>query len=302
MRNAKGLSHHLAWFIFHFALLALVSLGGCVGLFRQEEPPLREATAEQLTQLLREREEAIQTLKGLFRAQIKGPGIPVAQRVEGVLFYRRSSALRLQGFNHVGGPLFDFTLADDQYKLQVPGQPISTGRVVDLQRMEPFGRPLQLSLLAISGAVGIASVAKGERVVLAEEGDRYRLDVLSSATGPSGGDGPVRRIWFERRSLEVVQEDRVTETGTLEATVRLEDFRPVDLPGPAAASGSSTVKVGAILKPFKIMTQDGQGEGTLQLTFHEIIPNPEIKPEELGTADSGSGGQSTMPIAFGVMR
>ncbi len=267
-------------------VLALASLAGCAGLLRHEEPPLQEATAEQLTQLLREREEVIQTMKGLFRAQIKGPGIPLAQRVEGALVYRRSSGLRLRGFNHVGGALFDFTLADDLYTLHVPGRPVVTGRVVDLERMETLGRPLRLSLLAIGGAVGIASVAKDERVLLVEEEDRYRLDVWSSvATGLSRGGGPIRRIWFERRSLEVVQEDRLTEAGTLEATVRLEDFRPVDLPTrPAAASGPLAPMANAILKPFKIMTQDGQGQGTLQLTFHEIIPNPEIRPEELGLA------------------
>jgi hypothetical protein len=199
------------------------------------------------------------------------------------MVYRRSGGLRLQGFNHVGGQLFDLTLTDDRYKLRLPGQSVFTGLVVDLERMEKLGRPLQLSLLAVSGAVGIASVAKGEQVLLVEEGDRYRLDVLSPlAGGPAGTGRPIRRIWFERRSLEVVQEDRLTEAGTVEATIKLEDFRPVDLP------------VGPLLKPFKIVTQDGQGQGTLQLTFHEIIPNPEIKPEELGLAGTGNAEREMM--------
>lgn len=281
--------------------LALLVLSGCAGLLRPEEFQLKEATAEQLALLLREREDVIQTMKGLFRAQIKGPGIPLAQRVEGAMFYRRAGGLRLQGFNQVGGQLFDLILADDLYKLRLPGQPALTGRVVDLERMEKLGRPLQLSLLAMNGAVGVASVAKGETMLLVEEGDRYRLDVLSSlATEPSGIGRPIRRLWFERRSLEVVQEDRLTEAGTVEATIRFEDFRPVDLPvKPLAASDSVVTQAGAILKPFKIITQDGQGQGTLHLTFHEIIPNPELKPDELGFVRWDKGGGMERMVASG---
>ncbi len=283
------------------ALLALVNLVGCAGLFKQEEPQLKEATAEQLTLLLREREEAIQTMKGLFRAQIKGPGIPLAQRVEGAMFYSRTGRLRLQGFNQVGGQLFDLILADDLYKLRVPGQPAFTGRVVDLQRMEKLGRSLQLSLLAMNGAVGIASVARGETVLLVEEGDRYRLDILSAvATGSSGVGRPVRRLWFERRSLEVVQEDRLTEAGTVETTMKFEDFRPVDVSVKALpASDAADIQAGAILKPFRIITQDGQGQGTLQLMFHEIIPNPDLKPDELGVVRREDGGRMKRLMASG---
>jgi hypothetical protein len=250
---------------------------------REEQFEFKEATAEQLVQLLREREEAIQTMKGLFRVQVKGPGMFFAPRVEGAMFYRRAGGLRLQGFNQVGGQLFDFILADDLYRLRLPGQPVVTGRVGDLERMERVGRPLQLSLLAMSGAVGIASIAEGEEVLLTEEGDRYRLYVFSSAARDlSGTSRPTRRLWFDRRSLEVVQEDRLTDTGTVETTITLEDFRPVSLPAKEAGGGT-------ILKPFRIVSQDGQGQGTLQVTFHEIIPNQELKPEELGVA-LGNGG------------
>jgi len=278
--------------ILYLVSCTLLFLSGCAGLSRQEEFPLQEVTAEQLVQLLREREEVIQTMKGLFRAQVKGPGIFFAQRVEGAMFYRRAGGLRLQGFNQVGGQLFDFTLADDFYKLRLPGQPVITGRVGDLERMERVGRPLQLSLLAMSGAVGIASVAEGEEVLLTEEGDRYRLYVFSSAARDlSGASRPTRRLWFDRRSLEVVQEDRLTETGAVETTITLEDFRPISLP--VKTAGADT-----ILKPFKIILQDGQGQGTLQVTFHEIIPNQELKPEELGAVlgelgENGNGRRSS---------
>jgi hypothetical protein len=73
-----------------------------------------------------------------------------------------------------------------------------------------------------------------------------------------------------------VQEDRVDSTGRLEASVRFEDFRSLQ---PSPPDGAAS-----LVKPFKVTIQDGQGMGALQLTFHEIVPNPVLRPEDLGMA------------------
>jgi len=280
--------HIFAFCVFTFYLAALP---GCTTWPWRSEPPLREATAGQLTDLLREREAAIQTMKGLFRAQIKGPGIPFAQRLEGVMFYRRPNALRLQGFDQLGGELFEFVLGEDLYRLRLPSMGrVYAGRPAELERMGEMGRPFQLSIWAMSGAVGTAPVSNGERVRLSEDGDRYRLDVLAQKeNGSSEAARPVRRIWFERRSLQVVQEDRLTVAGDVEATISFEDFRPVGAsqPGGTLTTDASGL-AGPMLKPFKITTRDGQGRGTLQLTFHELVPNPTLRPEELGSVRANS--------------
>lgn len=254
----------------------LASLSGCAWVARTEVP-LRETTATQLTQLLKEREAAVQTVKGLFRVQVKGVVSFLAQRVEGAMYYRRPDALRLQGFNQVGGPLFDFVVAEDLYRLRLSTSgKVYTGRLGDLQDLGAISKPIQLSLLAMSGAVGTASVGEGEQATLTDDGDRYRLDVTGAPDGAAEGAKPRRRIWFDRQSLQVVQEDRLSESGRLEATVRFEDFRAVQTPSPDGT--------GPLLKPFKVTIQDGQGAGTLQLTFHEIVPNPVLKPEDLSVA------------------
>jgi hypothetical protein len=36
------------------------------------------------------------------------------------------------------------------------------------------------------------------------------------------------------------------------------------------------------MRPFAIRMTDGQGSGSLQVTFHELVPNEPIKPSELG--------------------
>ena len=288
-KKAKGQS----WVSFTFALylLPLAFLAGCAGWPWRSEPPLREATAGQLTDLLREREAAIQTMKGLFRAQIKGPGISIAQRLEGAMFYRRPNALRLQGFDQLGGELFELVLGEDLYRLRIPSMGrVYAGRPAELERMGELGRPFQLSIWAMSGAVGTAPVSNGERVRLSEDGDRYRLDVLApKENGSSEAARPVRRIWFERRSFQVVQEDRLTLAGDVEATIFFEDFRPVGASQPGGTlTADASGLAGPMLKPFKITTRDGQGRGTLQLTFHELVPNPTLRPEELGSVRANS--------------
>lgn len=263
------------------SLLFLLT-AGCAGW--PWAPGMKEATAEDLTQLLREREAALHTVKGLFRVQMKGPAGLFAQRVEGAMYYRRPDLLRLQGFNQVGGSLFDFALAEERYRLRLPSGKVYTGRIEDLAELGPVSRPIELSMLAMSGIVGTASVGRDQTVALAEDGDRYRLDVMR----PGPGGKPFRRIWFDRQTLQVVQEDRLAGSGEVEASVQFDDFRPVPLPALATSADPPV----SLLKPFKVTTRDGRGMGAVQLIFHEIVPNPDLRPEELGVA-RGEGRRET---------
>lgn len=265
------------FFLFTFFL----ALSGCAWFRGQPDVPLLEATADELTELLRQRAEAIQTMKGLFRAQIKGPGILLPQRIEGAMFYRRPDSLRLQGFNHLGGPLFDFRLDNDLYALRLAttGQ-VYAGKAAELERMGKIGRPFRLSVWAVNGAVAVSPVRVDEQVRLSTEDQLYRLDVLTPVQAQNGGGfRPTRRIWFDRHNLQVVQEDLLDHAGQVDATSRFADYRAVALP---SINGSATgLGLSTILKPFKVTTEDGHGQGTLQLTFHEIVPNPALKPGEL---------------------
>ncbi len=265
--------------------LALTILAGCAVWLPRVEVPLKEATAAELMALLREREAAIQTMKGLFRVSIKGDGILIAQRMEGAIYYRRPNAMRLQGFTPLGSELFEFVLSDDLYKLRLPMMSrVLTGRASEMGKMGQLARPFQLSVWAMSGAVGIASVAEHERVTLAEDGDRYRLDVFGAGEDDSRSRTVVRRIWFERRSFQVVQEERLSPTGELEAVMYFDDFRPVG----ESDNGRQAQHVrggsrAPLMRPFKITMEDGHGRGSLQVTFHEIVPNAPLRPADLGT-------------------
>ena len=71
---------HFSFFILPFALALLAS---CTSVAPREEAPLKQATVEALTALLSQREVAIQTMKGLFSAKVRGGLITIASRMEG---------------------------------------------------------------------------------------------------------------------------------------------------------------------------------------------------------------------------
>jgi hypothetical protein len=257
--------------------VAFALLSGCALLAPSEEAPrLKHATAEQLSALLREREAAIQNLKGLFSAKVRGGLLPITTRVEGTLYYRRPNAMRLRGFTAVGSELFEFLQTNDQFTLRLP----TIGRVLsgtrsDTSEMGKLARPFQLSVWAMDGVLGTGALASDETVRVSEEGDRYRLEV----SGPSSTGASLvrRRLWFDRRLLLVVREERLTEAGELDASIEYDDFRAI---------GDNLILTGIsespLLRPFKISLEDGQGQASVQVTFHELIPNQPLKPTELG--------------------
>ncbi len=264
--------HHVAWIILNciFSLLA-----GCAQFAPHEEVQLKQATVEELTALLSQREAAIQTMKGLFSAKVRGGIIPIASRVEGSLYYRRPNAMRLRGFTAVGGELFEFVQVEDQFRLRLPTMGrILSGSLSDMNEMGKLARPFQLSVWAMGGVLGTGKVANDETVTLVEEGDRYRMEV--SGPSPSGARFIRRRLWFERRLLQVVQEDRLTESGAVEAAIQYEDFRTIGEVEEVSTDGGRH-----LLRPFKIFLNDGKGQGSVDVRFHEMTPNLPLTAADL---------------------
>jgi len=264
--------------------VAFGSLSGCALFGPSDTMPLKQATAEQLTALLQEQAEEVRTIKGLFSAKITGGILPIGQRVQGTVFYQRPNAIRLRGFTAVGSELFEFVQVEDQFKLRLPtmGREV-VGRPSETDRLGQLTRPFQLSVWAMSGIIGTQVVGPEEQVRLTEDGDRYRLDVWIGSGNNGATPMVTRRIWFDRRNLLVVREEKLSPAGDIEATMQFEDYRAVGASETVgAANVQQPVAAKRILRPFAIHMTDGQGSGSLHVTFHELIPNEPIKASELG--------------------
>src|SRR4029077_2864160 len=151
----------------------------------REEVRLKQATVEELTALLSQREAEIRTMKGLFSARAGGRIIAIASRMEWALYYRRPSAMRLRGFTAVGSELFEFVQADDQFRLRLPTMGrVLTGHPADMSEMGKLARPFQLSVWAMRGVLGTGTIGVNETAQVIEDGDHYRLDI--SGPAPNG--------------------------------------------------------------------------------------------------------------------
>ena len=278
-RNAKRFVRVLC-----LCTLVLGFLSGCALFGSSDTTSLKQATAEQLTALLQEQTDEVRTIKGLFSAKITGGILPIGQRVQGTVFYQRPDSIRLRGFTAVGTELFEFVQVEDQFKLRLPtmGREV-VGRPSEPDRLGQLTRPFQLSVWAMSGIIGTQAVRPAEQVRLTEDGDRYRLEVLAEPNTHGSGRLVIRRIWFDRHNLLVVKEERLSPGGDIEATMQFDDYRVVGVP---ETGGSINIQdppvTKRILRPFTIHMTDGQGSGSLHVTFHELVPNQPIKPSELG--------------------
>ena len=229
-------------------------------------------TAEELVILLREREIAVETLKVQFAVEASGAALKVPQRMEAAMVYRRPGTIRLQTFARMGFPVFDLVLADGQYRLLYPMQGKSQkGSVAELDHKGALGAPISLGLLATLGSLG-GMFLPTDQVVLREENDQYVLDVMPV----SEGGNVARRLWFTRSTLEVARQDLFDASGALQATMVYQDYRAV---GSTAA--------GPLTWPTRVQAEDGMGRTKLVLTFHDVIPNPELTSQDWGSVGVG---------------
>lgn len=269
---------------FLIVLSVTAVFAGCASSVPKEELPLKLVTAEQLTTLLQQRDAAIYSMKGLFTAKVRGGLMPISTRVEGTVHFRRPNALRLRGFTSFGNELFEFVQGDDWYKLRLPMEgKVYAGRQSDMKELGKLARFSQLSAWAVGGVLGTSSIGKEETASVVEDGDRYRLDVYASSSHATGAaPQAIRRLWFDHRLL-LVQEDRLAVDGEVDATIRYDDFRLLEN-STISPSRTTVEQQHGLVRPFKVSLEDGHGQGTIQVTFHELHHNQVIRAEDLGQA------------------
>ncbi len=273
----------LAFFLLPFSL-GLVSCALWEPAVKTPAAPLRAATAEELAGLLEQREGTLRTVKGLFSAEVKSSGFPIAQTVYGTLFYSRREALRLQGFDRFGGRIFDFVLEPARYHLHVPSERRRiTGSPAELARRGGISDSVRLSILAMSGLLGVEPVQPGARMTLEEDDDLYRLDVRHAHLDQAWEGAVTRQIWFERRAFNVVRERRFAPDGTLIGTLELADFRPASSRPEVETTTAAPLSDDLVL-PFQIKATNGENNGRIEITFSEIQPNVPLRDGDLRLA------------------
>jgi outer membrane lipoprotein-sorting protein len=256
---------------------------GCTTVSRPPSaaPPPPMLTAQELVARLQERGAVIQTLKAQFSIEATGKEIKGTQRMEAAMIYQRPNQIRLRTFARIGFPIFDLMLIDDRYQMKIPMQgKLLNGRVTDLDQHQGLGPSILLGVQATLGNLNGATVSATDHLTLHDEAGQYVLEVTPSVNG-SGG----RRLWFDQGTLELVREEFLDSAGQTQATIVFLDYRPV-----GSVAADSKGQVVEIVRPYLVRAEDASGRAKLVLTFREIVPNPELSPEDWGVT-------AAMPLA-----
>ena len=261
----------------------LLSVAACVifsaGCARVAHPPSvapapPPLSAEELAARLQERAAAIQTLRAQFSIEATGKEIRGTQRMEVAMIYQRPDLVRLRAFARIGLPIFDLTLISDRYQMKIPMQgKFLTGRVTDLDRQEGLGPSILLGVQAILGNLNGTTVLPTDQLTLREADGQYVLEVIPIVPGTAGA----RRLWFDQRTLELVRQEFLDASGRSQATILFQDYRSV-----GSTAAGATGQVLPIVRPYLVRAEDANGRAKLVLTFREIVPNPELSPQDWG--------------------
>ena len=248
------------------------------GCARVAHPPVvtppPPVSAKELGARLQERAAAIQTLRAQFSIEATGKEIRGTQRMEVAMIYQRPDLVRLRAFARIGLPIFDLTLINDRYQMKIPMQgKFLTGRVADLDRQEGLGPSILLGVQAILGNLNGTTVLPTDQLTLREVDGQYVLEVIPIVPGTAGA----RRLWFDQRTLELVRQEFLDASGQSQATILFQDYRSV-----GSTAAGVTGQALPIVRPYLVRAEDANGRAKLVLTFREIVPNPELSPQDWG--------------------
>jgi len=266
-------------FIRVFPLVCILWGGGCVSSTTVTELPKRHTTAKQLLVKLDQKEQAISSLKALFRANLEGEGFPVSYRVDGVFLYKRPHTIRLKGFTRFGGILFNFLLKGDRYRMVLPSEnQVFVGDVGDLHPSNSVSLPVQLSLRAMEVVLGKVRGTPEDLVTFLEDGNRYRFDVQESSQGQNFQGYPrlTKRVWVDGQHLQVNQVEYLSSQGDMTLAIHAKDFRRV--------KDASPVQSTTIVLPYQVQAENFREQGSVELEFQEIVANANLDPKEFGLA------------------
>lgn len=243
-------------------------LAGCAGLLQGSLTAVPEDQRQSVLDSLRQKEDSIRTLRGLFQASVSGSGMPFSQRFNGMMSYVSPDRVHLRGFLRFGVPMMDFHREGNEYRLYFPAENQSvTGHVDGVGERTQWDQTVQLSIRALDAVLGKISGLAGADIRISKSTTHYRLDWIAEQTADDATQEDfLVRTWVDVKTLELTSiEYRQSYDGVV-ISVECEDYRDVKTP---SASGQERVRL-----PFVVTATDHRsGGGSITLNFQEFVLN-----------------------------
>jgi len=243
-------------------------VGGCAGLDQGSFTAVPDLQRQQVLEALRQKENTIRTLRGLFQASFSGSGIPFSQRFNGMMSYASPATVHFRGFLKFGVPMMDFHREGNAYELYFPAEnEVITGQIEGGSSLTQWDQTVQLSIRALDAVLGkIEGIANGDIHVF--KGDtHYRLDMVEHrSNGSLGPENFLIRTWVDAQTLELLSIEYRQSSDEIVVSVECEDYREVKAP---ALSGKGQIRL-----PFIVKATDYRPSGgSITLNFQEFVLN-----------------------------
>ncbi len=243
-------------------------LGGCAGLFSGAFRVLETDEGRQVVEALRQKEERISSLRGLFQADVSAAGVPISQSLQGMFAYSRPDSLRLKGFARLGLPFLDFQRRGNDYSLSFPqeGRTIK-GQLDAIAEPNQWDQTVRLSLQALDGVLNKLEEVNPTLTQVWKSADQYRIDVYLPAKGTTSHKNSVLvRRWVDVHTLEIQSIEYFSSFDELIISVECEDYRTV--------KDRVTQAMSPVRLPFSVRATDHRPTGgSIKMNVQEYVMN-----------------------------
>ncbi len=238
------LAHTAGWVI-------LVVLTGCAFHLPQEAIK-KEVSLQDLLHLYQNRLDGIKGFKGLANVTVASPRSGY-QKFKAA-FFSGHSQIRVEGFDLLGGTLFDFTITPSTASLTIPLKRKAIHLSRDafeklVQKEAPFGSIEFLDWIKRAGIPEITPY-----VPVLEKTDDFL--VLSLVAFPQEKASLQKKVWIERSALWVKKVETFDPAGALRAVVTMDRYR----------------RIGQQDIPFVVEWETQQERVAIQFTEVALIP------------------------------
>lgn len=268
---------------------------GCLKSYvKPTEPPpqIMKRSADEILTMVSQRAHAIQQVKTLITIEIHGKRPPAfimqSQGFQAALWAQPPGQIRLQGFNPMGGILFDLISEDGHLKVSAPGQPEAVQETLErlLVREGQKSSFSSLQVLDTLASGGQPLIRSSEFSAVEQTADEIIL--YQFLLNSNGKAHLVRKYWLESNNLLAKQAVYFDASGRPLITVLYNDYQSIPSPKEVSTlAGEAAVPFGAAsgenFWPRKI-TMDLNGRTQLLTTFHEVKLN---QPFQNGAFSSG---------------
>ncbi len=249
-------------------LLSLMFLAGCAGFFLGGLQPVDEVESHRVIEALRQKEKAIQTLRGLFEASISGSGVPFNQNLQGMFSYEQPDVLHLKSFVRLGVPVMDFHRDGSHYDLYFPAEgKLISGNIDGTTEPTKWDQTIMLSIRALDAVLGKIAGLSSEDVRVLKTENRYRIDMPAGQRPSSTPQNDFSvRTWVDAQTLELISIEYRRIFDDIIVSVECKDYRDVQI---ITSEASPPFRL-----PFLVQAKDHRpAGGSLTLHFQEFVLN-----------------------------